>query len=98
MTFLDSGASSQKPESVIRGVDDYYRLHHANVHRGIHVLAEEATALYEGSRDSGQRFINAATRKEIIYTRNATEAINLVAYSRARANLKAGERILLAQM
>ncbi len=98
LTFLDSGASSQKPESVIRAMDDYYRLHHANVHRGIHVLAEEATALYEGSRDRVQRFINAASRKEIIYTRNATESINLVAYSWARANLKAGDRIVLTEM
>ena len=98
LTFLDSGASSQKPESVIRAMDEYYRLHHANVHRGIHVLAEEATALYEGSRDKVQQFINAKTRKEIIFTRNATEAINLVAYSWARANLKAGDRIVLTEM
>jgi cysteine desulfurase / selenocysteine lyase len=98
LTFLDSGASSQKPESVIRAMDEYYRLHHANVHRGIHVLAEEATALYEGSRDKVRRFINAASRKEIIYTRNTTEAINLVAYSWARANLKTGDRILLTEM
>ncbi len=98
LTFLDSGASSQKPESVIQAMDEYYRLHHANVHRGIHVLAEEATALYEGSRDKVQRFINAKTRKEIIFTRNATEAINLVAYSWARANLKAGDRIVLTEM
>ena len=98
LTFLDSGASSQKPESVIRAMDEYYRLHHANVHRGIHVLAEEATALYEGSRDKVQQFINAKTRKEIIFTRNATEAINLVAYSWARATLKAGDRIVLTEM
>ena len=98
LTFLDSGASSQKPESVIRAMDEYYRLHHANVHRGIHVLAEEATALYEGSRDKVQQFINAKTRKEIIFTRNATEAINLVAYSWARANLRAGDRIVLTEM
>lgn len=98
LTFLDSGASSQKPESVIQAMDEYYRLHHANVHRGIHVLAEEATALYEGSRDRVQRFINAKSRKEIIFTRNATEAINLVAYSWARTNLKAGDRIVLTEM
>jgi len=98
LTFLDSGASSQKPESVIAAMDDYYRRHHANVHRGIHVLAEEATALYEGARDKVQRFINAATREEVVFTRNATEAINLVAYSWARANLKAGDRIVLTEM
>ena len=98
LTFLDSGASSQKPESVISAMDEYYRRHHANVHRGIHVLAEEATALYEGGRDKVQRFLNATTRKEIIFTRNATEAINLVAYSWARANLKSGDRILLTEM
>lgn len=98
LTFLDSGASSQKPESVIAAMDAYYRRHHANVHRGIHVLAEEATALYEGSRDKVQRFINASTREEVIFTRNATEAINLVAYSWARANLKVGDRIVLTEM
>jgi len=98
LTFLDSGASSQKPESVITAMDAYYRRHHANVHRGIHVLAEEATALYEGSRDKVQRFINASTREEVIFTRNATEAINLVAYSWARANLNVGDRIVLTEM
>ncbi|HRE30191.1 MAG TPA: aminotransferase class V-fold PLP-dependent enzyme, partial [Anaerolineales bacterium] len=84
LTFLDSGASSQKPESVIQAMDEYYRLHHANVHRGIHALAEEATALYEAARDRVQHFINARTRKEVIFTRNASEAINLVAQTWGR--------------
>src|SRR5687767_15100430 len=84
LVYLDNAASSQKPLAVIEAMDRYYRQHNANIHRGIHVLAEEATALYEAARDKARVFIGAASRREIIFTRNATEAINLVAHSWAR--------------
>ena len=98
LVYLDSTATSQKPQAVIEAMGDYYRRSNANVHRGIHTLAEEATALYEGARERIARFINAASPKEIIFTRNATEAINLVAYSWARANLKAGDSLVYTEM
>jgi len=98
LIYLDSTATSQKPLSVIRAMDDYYRRSNANVHRGIHTLAEEATALYEGARDRIARFIGARKSREIIFTRNTTESINLVAYSWGRKNLKADDLIILTEM
>lgn len=98
VVYLDSTASSQKPASVIVAMDNYYRRSNANVHRGIHTLAEEATALYEGGRERVRQFINARSTKEIIFTRNTTEAINLVAYSWGRANLKPGDVIVYSEM
>jgi cysteine desulfurase/selenocysteine lyase len=98
LVYLDSAATSQKPLAVIAAIDHYYKYSNANVHRGIHVLAEEATALYEGGREKVRGFINAATIKEVIFTRNATEAINLVAYSWGRANIKAGDVIVYTAM
>jgi len=98
LVYLDSAASSQKPEAVIRAMDDYYRLHNANVHRGIHKLSEEATALYENARKRVAKFINAASWRELIFARNTTEAINLVAYAWGRANIKAGDVILSTEM
>ncbi|MDW8325371.1 MAG: cysteine desulfurase [Anaerolineales bacterium] len=98
LVYLDSTATSQKPRAVIEAMDAYYRRSNANVHRGIHTLAEEATALYEEARDRVQRFINAASRREIIFTRNATEAINLVAQSWGRANIHKGDVIVLTEM
>jgi cysteine desulfurase/selenocysteine lyase len=98
LVYLDSTATAQKPVSVIQAMDDYYRRSNANVHRGIHTLAEEATTLYEGARDKVRRFIQARSVKEIIFTRNATEAINLVAYSWGRANLRAGELVIYTEM
>ncbi len=79
LVYLDNAATSQKPQQVLDALDDYYARHNANVHRGIHVLAEEATALYEGARDKVARFINAADRAEVVFTKNSTEALNLVA-------------------
>ena len=79
-------------------MDRYYRETHANVHRGVHTLSEEATAQYEGARVKVSNFIGACCAKEIIWTRNATEAINLVAYSWGRANLRQGDRVLLTEM
>jgi cysteine desulfurase/selenocysteine lyase len=98
LVFLDSAASSQRPTAVIEAMDEYYRLYHANVHRGIHRLSEEATAAYEGARDRVAEFINAPGSCQVIYVRNATEAFNLVAYSWARSELEAGDEILLTEM
>jgi cysteine desulfurase/selenocysteine lyase len=79
LVYLDNAATSQKPRQVLDALDDYYARHNANVHRGIHVLAEEATALYEDARDKVARFVNAADRAEIVFTKNSTEALNLAA-------------------
>ena len=98
LTYLDSTATSQKPNSVIQAMDDFYRKSNANIHRGVHTLAEESTALYEGAREKIAKFINAASARQIIYTRNTTESINLVAYSWARANLKQGDLVILTEM
>ncbi len=98
LIYLDSTATSQKPTQVITALEEMYREHTANIHRGIHTLAEEATAAYEGARVKIAEFINAPSAKQIIYTRNATEAINLVAYSWGRENLNAGDVILLTEM
>lgn len=98
LIYLDSTATSQKPEQVIRAMDDYYRLSNANIHRGVHALAEEATAMYEAARTRIGNFIGARSNREIIYTRNATESINLVAHTWARANLKAGDVVILTEM
>jgi cysteine desulfurase/selenocysteine lyase len=98
LVYLDSTATSQKPLAVIEAMNAYYRHSNANIHRGVHTLAEEATALYEQAREKIARFINAPSARQIIYTRNTTEAINLVAYTWARANLKAGDLVLLTEM
>ena len=98
LIYLDSAASSQKPVSVIEAMNDYYRHTNANVHRGIHRLSEDATNAYEGARERIANFINAADPAEVIYVRNATEAFNLVAYSWGRANLRAGDEILITAM
>jgi cysteine desulfurase/selenocysteine lyase len=98
LVYLDSAATSQKPEAVIRAMDEYYRKFNANIHRGVYYLAEEATARYEGARKKVQKFINAKSYREIIYTRNATEAINLVAYAWGRANVHAGDEIVSTVM
>ena len=98
VVYLDSTATSQKPARVLASMDDYYQTHNANIHRGIHVLAEEATAAYEAAREQIGHFIGAASPKEIIYTRNTTESINLVAQSWGRANLKPGDLVILTEM
>ena len=98
LVYLDSASSSQKPRVVIDAIDDYYRKDNANVHRGIYTLAERATAGYEGARASVARFINAPDVHEVIFTRNATEAINLVAYSWGRRNVGRGDQIVLTEM
>ena len=98
LAYLDNAATSQKPLAVLRAMDDYYRNTNANVHRGVHTLSEEATAQYEGARGRIGRFINAGSSKEIIFTRNATEAINLVAYSWGLDNLGPGDEVLITEM
>ena len=98
LVYLDSTATSQKPLAVIEAMDNYYRRSNANIHRGVHTLAEEATSMYEQARVKIAKFINAPSAHQIIYTRNTTESINLVAYSWARANLKAGDLVILTEM
>ncbi|HEY1312989.1 MAG TPA: cysteine desulfurase [Steroidobacteraceae bacterium] len=98
LAYLDNGASAQRPLAVIEAVEDYERHHHANIHRGVHTLSQEATALYESSRDRLVEFINARSRSEIIFVRGTTEAINLVAQSYARPVLKPGDEILITHL
>ena len=98
LVYLDSASSSQKPRVVIDAVVDYYREYNANVHRGIYTIGEKATAAYEAARASVARFINAPSAREIVFTRNATEAINLVAYSWGRKNIGRGDQIVLTEM
>jgi cysteine desulfurase/selenocysteine lyase len=98
LVYFDNAATTQKPQVVIDALTDYYKQYNANIHRGIHSLAEEATAAYEATRDTIKNFINAEHREEIIFTRGVTESINLVAYSWGKANLKAGDEIIISGM
>jgi cysteine desulfurase / selenocysteine lyase len=98
LAYLDNGASAQRPTAVIDAVDDYERRHHANIHRGVHTLSQEATGLYEAARDKVLAFLHAASRHEVIFVRGTTEAINLVAQSYLRPILKAGDEILITHL
>ncbi|WP_411953760.1 cysteine desulfurase [Alkalibacillus sp. S2W] len=98
LVYLDSAATSQKPQQVIDAVDNYYKQYNSNVHRGVHTLGSYATDGYEGARKKVKDFINAPSTKEVIFTRGTTTAINTVAYSYARANLSEGDEILLTKM
>jgi cysteine desulfurase / selenocysteine lyase len=98
LVYLDSASSSQKPEVVIEAVDRYYREYNANVHRGIYTIGDAATAAYERARATVARFVNAPDAHEIVFTRNATEAINLVAYSWGRRHIDRGDVIVLTEM
>ncbi|MEL6580297.1 MAG: SufS family cysteine desulfurase [Cyanobacteria bacterium J06621_12] len=98
LIYFDSAASSQKPQAVLDALQHYYQRDNANVHRGAHTLSGRATDAYEGARDKIAQFINAASRDEIVYTRNASEAINLVAYTWGLANLTPGDEIILSVM
>src|SRR5664279_3696494 len=91
LIYLDNAATSQKPRQVIEALIHYYSNQNANIHRGIHSLAEEATAAYELSRDTVQSFISSRSREEIIFTKGTTESINLVAYAWGRKNITAGD-------
>ncbi|MGF1497211.1 MAG: SufS family cysteine desulfurase [Elainellaceae cyanobacterium] len=98
LVYLDNAATSQKPTAVLEVLDRYYRQDNSNVHRGVHTLSARATDAYEGARDKVAAFVNAAHREEIIYTRNASEAINLVAYSWGLNSLQPGDEIILSVM
>ena len=98
LVYLDSAATRQKPLVVLDALEEYYRRHNANVHRGLHTLAEEATAAFEATRDKVAQFIGGVKREEIIYTRNATEAINLIALSWGERNIHKGDRIVITEM
>lgn len=98
LVYLDSSATSQKPVAVIEAIDEYYKLHNSNVHRGVHTLGSRATDLYEGSREKVRNFINANSTKEIIFNRGTTTAINIVAQSYGLAHVKEGDEIVITQM
>ena len=98
LVYLDSAATSQKPDAVLDAMDDYYRRYNANIHRGIYAIAEEATAAYEDARRRVARFVGAASPREIVFTRNSTEALNLVAHSWGRSRLSAGDALVLTEM
>jgi cysteine desulfurase / selenocysteine lyase len=98
LVYFDNAATTQKPAAVIDALVNYYSGYNANIHRGIHSLAEEATAAYEATRDTVQQFINAASREQIIFTKGTTESINLVASTWGRANIMAGDEILISTM
>src|SRR6266481_2391164 len=98
LIYLDNAASAQKPNAVLDRIQHAYTSEYANVHRGLHYLANAATEAYEGAREKIRAFLNAARPEEIIYTRNATEAINLVAYTFGRERIKAGDEIVLSIM
>jgi len=98
LIYFDNAATSQKPQVVIDALVGYYSGFNANIHRGIHTLAEEATAAFEATRDTVKQFINAGAREEIIFTRGTTESINLVAYTWGRQNIGAGDEIIISTM
>jgi cysteine desulfurase/selenocysteine lyase len=98
LVYLDSAASAQRPESVIAAVDDYETRHHANVHRGVHKLSQEATDLFERARERVRGYVNAPSTRGVVFTRGTTEAINLVAQSYGRPRLKPGDEILLTAL
>ncbi|NMF61744.1 SufS family cysteine desulfurase [Brasilonema octagenarum] len=98
LIYFDNAATSQKPLLVLNTIRDYYEQYNSNVHRGVHALSAKATEAYEAARDKVAAFVNAASRQEIVFTRNASEAINLVAYSWGMSNLQRGDEIILSVM
>ena len=98
LIYLDSANTSQKPASVMDAMEDYYSKFNANVHRGSYQLANEATAILEGARDKVRSFINANSRKEVVFTKNATEAMNLISNTWGRENLSSGDAIVLTEL
>ncbi|ERS88991.1 cysteine desulfurase [Halomonas sp. PBN3] len=98
LVYLDNAATSQTPRQVIAAFDAYYGGYNANIHRGLHTLADEATAAFEGTREAVRGFLNAADHREIVFTRGTTEAVNLVANSWGRANLRAGDEVLISRL
>src|SRR6266404_70698 len=98
LVYLDNGATSQKPQSVIDALNHYYTAENSNIHRGVHFLSEQATHAYEGARDTVRRFLNAADSRELIFVRGTTEGINLVTQSYGRSFLKSGDEIIVSAM
>ena len=98
LVYLDNAATSQKPNSVIEAMDDYYRRYNANVHRGVYKISEQATEAYEGARKKIAKLINAASTREVIYTRGTTESLNLIAQTWGRVNLKQGDVVISTEM
>jgi cysteine desulfurase/selenocysteine lyase len=98
LCYLDNAASSQRPRAVIDAISRYYETSHANVHRGVHTLSQEATDLFEGAREKLRRFVNARSTREIVFVRGTTEAINLVAQSYGRPRLKPGDEIMVSRL
>src|SRR5579871_6709156 len=98
LVYLDNAASAQKPQAVLDRLHKAYTEQYANVHRGLHYLANEATEAYEGARETVRAFLNAPRKEEVIFTRNATEAINLVAYTWGREHIQAGDEIVVSIM
>jgi len=98
LIYLDNAATSQKPQSVLDAMDDYYRRYNANVHRGVHTLSEDATTAFEAARTKVAKFINAPSARQVVFTRGATESINLVAHTWGRANLGPGDEVLITEM
>jgi len=98
LVYLDNGATTQKPDAVIKAEDAYYRLSNANIHRGVHWLSQHATELYDEARRKVQQYLHAARPEEIVFTQGTTEAINLVAYSWGLSNLRSGDEILLTEL
>jgi cysteine desulfurase/selenocysteine lyase len=98
LVYLDNAASSQKPSQVIDTMSRFLREDYANVHRGVHTLSERATAAFEGTREKARRFINARSEREVVFVRGTTEAINLVAWSYGRTQVKAGDEVLISAM
>jgi cysteine desulfurase/selenocysteine lyase len=98
LIYLDNAATTQKPQSVINAICNYYMNYNSNIHRAVYQIAEEATIEYEMSRKKIAKFINARSTNEIIFTRNATEAINLIAYSWGRANIKNNDNITITEI
>ena len=98
LVYLDSGATAQKPQQVIRCIENLYKRHNANIHRGVHRLSEEATELYEAARNKVQRFIGASAREEIIFTAGATASLNTVAYAWGEKFLHEGDNIIISEM
>ena len=98
LVYLDNAATTQKPKQVIDAISEYYTFQNANIHRSVHLLAEEATEAFESSRDKIRRFINAGSREEVIFTKNATEAINLVAKCTIEKYVRPGDKIVVTEM
>ena len=98
LAFLDSAVSSQKPRQMLAAMDEFYETSYTNVHRGVYTLSERATAAYEGAREKARAFVNAPSTREIIFLRNATEALNLVAYSWGLNKLGPGDVVVVTEL